>query len=186
MDRPVPRRGGGEGLRRREKDDHRREQRVRAVPPLPALGDRSHGRRAYPQVRRRAVPAPPHRGRRERAAAGKEREFHPQAGDSGLTGVCIIKCIDNEWEIDSLLLSCRIIGKGIENAILARVCNDAKKDNIVALLGEFILTKKNEPAREFFNKNKFNKISEHENKTRWKLELKGKEINYPNWIQIES
>ena len=64
--------------------------------------------------------------------------------------MCIIKYVDSSWEIDSWLLSCRIIGRKIEDVLLANVLEEARKNNVGFISGIFIPSKKNHPARSFF------------------------------------
>jgi len=71
-------------------------------------------------------------------------------GDSGITGVFIVKKNPSEWLIDTFLLSCRIMGRGIEDGILAEILKKAKEAGIKTVLGEFIPTKKNTPCADFF------------------------------------
>lgn len=72
-------------------------------------------------------------------------------GDNGITGVFIIKKENkSEWIIDTFLLSCRIMGRGIEEGILAYILQKAKEEGIVKVKGEFIPTKKNKPSENFF------------------------------------
>lgn len=75
-------------------------------------------------------------------------------GDNGITGAMIIK-IDRENShavIDSLLLSCRILGKGIEDAFVFSVLNILKKKNIVEVKATFIPTMKNQQVNAYFEK----------------------------------
>src|SRR3989344_8244696 len=64
-------------------------------------------------------------------------------GDSGLTGVIIIKKEKNTWIIDSFLLSCRILGRRVEFALMENLINDAKKEEVTHITGSYIPTKKN-------------------------------------------
>jgi len=71
-------------------------------------------------------------------------------GDNGITGVYIInKDNDVEWTIDSFLLSCRIIGRGVEYGILDHIIQKAKKEGVKKIKGKYIPTKKNKPAENF-------------------------------------
>ena len=54
-----------------------------------------------------------------------------------------------EWVIDTFLLSCRVIGRGIEEGILDYIINISKKNNVKRLVGNFIPTKKNKPSESF-------------------------------------
>jgi FkbH-like protein len=71
-------------------------------------------------------------------------------GDYGITGVFIVnKDNPEEWVIDTFLLSCRVIGRGIEEGILDYIINMSKKNNVKRLVGNFIPTKKNKPSESF-------------------------------------
>ena len=72
-------------------------------------------------------------------------------GDNGITGVYIINK-DNklQWTIDTFLLSCRVIGRGVEDGILYQIIEKARKEGVSKVRGEYIKTKKNKPAENFF------------------------------------
>lgn len=73
-------------------------------------------------------------------------------GDNGITGVFIVKKENNsEWLIDTFLLSCRVMGRGIEEGILTYILQKAKEEGIVKVKGEFIPTKKNKPSENLFS-----------------------------------
>lgn len=76
-------------------------------------------------------------------------------GDSGITGVLVIEQKDRQWRIDTFLLSCRVLGRKIEHAILAVLIGRAKQAGIGLLVGEFRPTPKNSPARDFYKSNGF-------------------------------
>jgi FkbH-like protein len=74
-------------------------------------------------------------------------------GDNGITAAFIIKKDNDhsEWTIDTFLLSCRVMGRGVEKAIMAFILNEAKKEGITRLKGQYIPTKKNKPCEEFLS-----------------------------------
>lgn len=76
-------------------------------------------------------------------------------GDSGMTGVLVIEKMENAWRIDTFLLSCRVLGRKIEDAALAFLLKKAKQAGVSTLLGEFKSTQKNLPARDFYRKSGF-------------------------------
>ena len=84
-------------------------------------------------------------------------------GDNGITGVFIVKKNTShlEWTIDTFLLSCRVMGRGIEDAIMEFILNEAKKEGIRKVRGQYIPTKKNKPAEEFLPKVGFKKEGEY-------------------------
>ena len=61
-------------------------------------------------------------------------------GDSGITGLAIVKQLDNKSVIDTFLLSCRVIGRGIEDEFMSRIVADISTEDIEA---SYIETKKN-------------------------------------------
>jgi FkbH-like protein len=80
-------------------------------------------------------------------------------GDYGLTGVVITDNADPKiWKIDTLLLSCRVLGRGVETALLASLASDARSEGAVQLTASFIPTAKNSPAAEFLPSHGFKSI----------------------------
>ena len=71
-------------------------------------------------------------------------------GDAGVVGLALARTTGAVCSIDSLLLSCRVIGRGIETALLARIAEQAQRDGASRLIGEFIPTKKNAPCATFY------------------------------------
>jgi len=102
-------------------------------------------------------------------------------GDYGITGLAIVEKSD-DWRIDNLLLSCRVLGRQVEQAILAYVADDAKKVSQQKLIAEFIPTKKNNPAKDFYQNMGFQELK-NDDKSFWELELK-KAPKFPKYIKI--
>lgn len=74
-------------------------------------------------------------------------------GDNGITGVYIVNKINKknagkEWLIDTFLLSCRVMGRGIEDAMLGYILNKAREEGVVKVNAEYIPTKKNKPCEQ--------------------------------------
>ncbi|MBV9889324.1 MAG: HAD-IIIC family phosphatase, partial [Rhizobacter sp.] len=70
-------------------------------------------------------------------------------GDYGLVGVVVFYCEDRALHVDTFLLSCRVLGKGVEQEIVAHLARDAEARGLDRILLEFRATAKNEPARKF-------------------------------------
>ena len=68
-------------------------------------------------------------------------------GDNGITGLMILKP-DNGWNIDTLLMSCRVLGKGIEEAFSKTVISRYKG----ALAAQYIPTAKNGQVADFYDR----------------------------------
>ena len=107
-------------------------------------------------------------------------------GDEGIVGVAIVRKEEQRWIIDSFLLSCRVIGRKIETALLAKIVEDAQKSGVSHVVGEYVPTSKNEPARSFYEKYGFTMIEKDERLIRWSLDLKTSAVKMPEWVRIKS
>jgi FkbH-like protein len=72
-------------------------------------------------------------------------------GDHGLVGVAIAAPTDGAaFRVDTFLMSCRVLGRQAEDALLHVLATRVAGRGATALLGEFIPSKKNAPAAGFF------------------------------------
>ena len=101
-------------------------------------------------------------------------------GDNGITGVFIIDKNEKFWIIDTFLLSCRIMGRGVENAILSQILKDAKANGVDEVKANFIPTQKNKPAENFLSDYGFEK---QENFWIYKL---NNEIKTPKHLKVKT
>ncbi|MBN8418591.1 MAG: HAD family hydrolase [Verrucomicrobia bacterium] len=78
-------------------------------------------------------------------------------GDNGLTGAIIALPEDDTglWRVDTLVLSCRIIGRNIETGLLGVLCSEVAKRGAHTLKGEYLPTAKNELVKDFYPRHKF-------------------------------
>jgi len=106
-------------------------------------------------------------------------------GNNGLTGVAIVEKGDKgAWRIDTFLLSCRIIGRRVEETLLAYVINEAKKEGANSLYGEFITSRKNKPAKDFYNRNGFTTVHGSEPIELWEYDLTN-DYPFPDFIDVK-
>ena len=85
-------------------------------------------------------------------------EIIDKFGNNGITGVYIVnKNNEKEWMIDTFLLSCRVMSRGVEDGILSQIIQKARNDGVKIIKGEFIPTKKNNPAENFYENFGFKK-----------------------------
>ena len=71
-------------------------------------------------------------------------------GDSGLTGVLVAFREGDDVRIDTWLISCRVLGRKIEDVMLASVCAFARATCARRVVGEFIPTAKNGQVRDIY------------------------------------
>ncbi|HET6247151.1 MAG TPA: HAD-IIIC family phosphatase [Tepidisphaeraceae bacterium] len=106
-------------------------------------------------------------------------------GDNGIVGVAILRGEGDVREIDTFLLSCRVIGRTVETAFLSALAGAAKKAGATRLAGWFVPTKKNAPAAGFYARHGFSQTAEKEGSTYWELDLTAAIVAAPAWITVE-
>ncbi len=105
-------------------------------------------------------------------------------GSYGIVGVTILKKDGGNAVIDSLLLSCRAMAKGIENVMLSVIAEQARAWNCKDIKGVFIPTKKNAPIKEFLPQNGFEIVDESETKIEYKLPVHKTVLDAPEYVTI--
>lgn len=76
-------------------------------------------------------------------------EVRDRFGDYGLVGVMIFGFDDAALTIDTFLLSCRVLGRGVEHQMLNYLAKMAEERQRSIVNADFVPTKKNLPARDF-------------------------------------
>jgi FkbH-like protein len=103
-------------------------------------------------------------------------------GDNGIVGVAITRYTESACEIDSFLLSCRVIGRSLETAMLARIADDAVQRGSHRLRGWFLATRKNAPAGNFYPSHGFTLLENGDGAALWELDLDAGQPQAPDWI----
>jgi len=68
-------------------------------------------------------------------------------GDNGMIAVVICTTSGTDWEIDTWLMSCRVLNRRVEEAVLDVLAVNALKRGITRLVGTYIPTEKNAMVR---------------------------------------
>jgi len=104
-------------------------------------------------------------------------------GDNGIVGVIMAQAEDDALMIDTLLLSCRVIGRTVETAMLAHLCDEAQRRGLRTLRGRVIPTPKNEPVKDLFARHGFDKVDvDGQGTTYWRLDLDAGRVAHPPWF----
>lgn len=106
-------------------------------------------------------------------------------GDHGLVGVAIVHDHGDRCEVDTFLLSCRVIGRTIETALLAHLAESAVQHGCKHLEGWFLPTRKNAPARDFYQQHGFEHQETNATGSLWTLDLKSSKLRCPDWIKLK-
>lgn len=76
-------------------------------------------------------------------------EVSDRFGEYGLTGLLIVEMSEGECRADTFLLSCRVLGRGVEHRLLSFLGELAEECGARRVVVPFRETRKNAPAREF-------------------------------------
>jgi FkbH-like protein len=99
-------------------------------------------------------------------------------GDNGMISVVICRATSaNEWEIDSWLMSCRVLGRCVENMVLRELLEHAAARKIRRLIGTYSPTDRNKLVEQHYSKLGFTLQEERaDGTTIWHLEVPGTKI----------
>jgi len=70
-------------------------------------------------------------------------------GDYGLTGLAMFRPAGESLLVESFLLSCRVLGRGVEHRLLAHLGNLARRQDLAFVDLVFVPARRNDPARRF-------------------------------------
>lgn len=105
-------------------------------------------------------------------------------GDNGIVGVLMAQHAGQAVEVDTLLLSCRVIGRTVETAMLAHLCDAASRCGATEIRANVVATPKNVPARDVFERHGFLKTAgDGSGTTSWRLDLAGGRVDWPAWFR---
>ncbi len=100
-------------------------------------------------------------------------------GDNGICGAAVVaENANEETEIKEFLLSCRVLGRGIEDVFLGEILRLEGEHGVEKITAEFVPTQKNVPAKDFYSKNGFSEISPN----KFSLELRSRKVKPPSTI----
>ncbi len=102
-------------------------------------------------------------------------------GDYGIIGVCILRFEPEVCTIDTFLLSCRVIGKNIETAMMSVIAECAKARGTTVLRGEYLPTAKNKPAAGMYDRLGFERVSD----TLFQSDLLKSPLLAPSYIRVQ-
>lgn len=108
-------------------------------------------------------------------------------GDSGLISVLILLGDTVEVKIDTFLMSCRVMGRRLEEVILNELA--AKYSSKKRLVGEFIPTAKNVPVKDLYDRLGFGMVSDNNGHKTYELNItdyKKKSFDSYKTIQFEA
>lgn len=106
-------------------------------------------------------------------------------GDNGVVSLIIGKKEEDKLHIDLWLMSCRVLKRDMEKAMLDMLVEKAKEANIKEIIGYYYPTAKNKMVKDFYQDQGFTKLTEdEEGNTTWSLDLNKEYNNQNKYIEI--
>lgn len=108
-----------------------------------------------------------------------------QFGDYGVTGMSIIQIKNSSAIIDSLLMSCRVIGRNLEIAFFDEIVKFLQEKKIKTLFGSYIRTPKNKQVEFFYEELGFKSTKINELQTDFIIQLEDYKARNISYIKIK-
>ncbi|MDX6483708.1 MAG: hypothetical protein QOE95_1479, partial [Gaiellaceae bacterium] len=91
--------------------------------------------------------------------------------DHGLVAVVAAFERDGLLDVDTWLMSCRVIGRTLEETVLQELCRAALDRGCATIEGTYVPSPKNELVRDLYRRLGFEPLGEHEGTTRWSYDV---------------
>jgi FkbH-like protein len=92
-------------------------------------------------------------------------------GDNGMISAVICRQTGRIWEVDTWIMSCRVLGRRVEETILQYLVEQARVRGISEIIGRYIPTAKNGLVRDHFSKLGFVQTGSQNGETTWQLAI---------------
>ena len=107
-------------------------------------------------------------------------------GDNGTVGLALVETQSKSWRLDTFLMSCRVIGRQVEDAFVDRICRDAVQAGCGNISAEYIPTAKNKLVADFWDKMGFNRLSADVKRIQYSKKLADYKSPRFEYLRIES
>lgn len=97
-------------------------------------------------------------------------------GDNGIVGLAILEYQKDLAFIDTLLMSCRVLGRNIEYKFMDIIVDILESKGVAKIKSNYLKTLKNEQVADLYDKYGFEIVEKNDDKTRYRMFVK----NYKN------
>ncbi|MCG5247840.1 HAD-IIIC family phosphatase [Methylorubrum extorquens] len=105
-------------------------------------------------------------------------------GSAGLTGVGVVRFGGETAEVEAFLMSCRVIGRGVEFAIWSHIARDAARRGCTHVRGRFIRSAKNKLVEDFYDRLGFEVERSSEGETIYIAAVSALASPQSTWIDV--
>jgi FkbH-like protein len=118
-------------------------------------------------------------------AVGLALRLRDRFTDHGLVGVLIAVPDGDDLRIDTWLMSCRVLGRGVEVTTMRVLADAARGLGFRRVVGEFLPSGRNAVAEKAFAKSGFTASDQGPERSRWLLDLETDGVPDPGIIHVE-
>ena len=91
-------------------------------------------------------------------------------GDNGMIAVLICRPVGRDWQVDTWLMSCRVLGRRVENAMLQEILAHARRAGVENIIGVYCPTARNALVKDHYARLGFALVdTQPDGTTRWAL-----------------
>ena len=94
-----------------------------------------------------------------------------QFGDNGLISAIVARPQGGDWLLDTWVMSCRVLGREVEQAVLNEIVAEARQRKIARLIGVYRPTDRNDMVKDHYSKLGFSPAPSTIGESRWELEV---------------
>lgn len=105
-------------------------------------------------------------------------------GDNGIVGLAVVRRAGEEWILHMYLMSCRVLGRTVEQAFIKWIGSRAQSAGARRVVGLYAPTAKNKPFSGYYESCGFSRASSSENPQSWTLDLSAADLKMPDWFEL--
>lgn len=105
-------------------------------------------------------------------------------GDNGIVGLAVVHCQSDRWVLLRFLMSCRVLGRTVEQCFVAWIARRAGEAGAVQLIGPFLPTARNRPFADFYKTCGFSRGDDRDELQTWVWDLQSADTSLPDWMQV--
>lgn len=107
-------------------------------------------------------------------------------GDNGIVGVAILEHQNDLVIIDTLLMSCRVLGRNIEYKFMDIIVDRLNSKGVDKIESNYLKTYKNEQVSNLYDRYGFEIIEKNDDQTRYKILVKDYKNKNLNYIRVKN
>ena len=93
-----------------------------------------------------------------------------QFGDNGMISAVIAKPEGNDWILDTWIMSCRVLGREVERAVLNQIVAEARARGVRRLIGVYRPSGRNGMVKDHYKKLGFSSMTAPPGEDHWQLD----------------